>query len=107
MNQMPSELSQDLLLGAHIFKANLVAIGIFLIGITVLLRFKTEGVSERSQQNSEAITLWECWIVGSLLLAALALRVYGLDYGLWFDEITAYVNFVRMPTGELITMAQL
>ena len=38
-----------------------------------------------------------------LLLVGLGLRLYGLGLGLWYDEITAYVKYVRMPVGEILT----
>ena len=43
------------------------------------------------------------WIAlaGVLLLAAAA-RFYRLDTSLWYDEIDTLLNFVRLPTGELI-----
>jgi mannosyltransferase len=42
------------------------------------------------------------WLVGILGLA-LVLRAIKLDAGLWFDEIVTLVNYVRLPTRELLT----
>jgi 4-amino-4-deoxy-L-arabinose transferase-like glycosyltransferase len=33
----------------------------------------------------------------------MALRLYGLNAGLWHDEILAYVRYVRMPFGAIIS----
>ena len=42
------------------------------------------------------------FIVGAMLLVALALRLYGLNSGLWYDEILTSINYARMPFGEII-----
>jgi len=38
-----------------------------------------------------------------LITAAVGLRVYQLNAGLWLDEILTYVNYARLPVGEIIT----
>jgi uncharacterized membrane protein len=38
-----------------------------------------------------------------MLAAALLLRLHGLDYGLWYDEIRTHVQYMGMPFGEIIT----
>jgi mannosyltransferase len=44
------------------------------------------------------------WIaLGAILLVAAAARFYRLNTSLWYDEIDTLVNFVRLPTRELIT----
>ncbi len=43
------------------------------------------------------------FIVGAMLLTALALRLYGLNSGLWYDEILTSINYARMPFGQIIT----
>ena len=43
------------------------------------------------------------WIaLAGVLLVAAAARFYRLDSSLWYDEIDTLLNFVRLPTGELI-----
>ncbi len=55
------------------------------------------------------VTPAPCWtrfdlaLIASLTLIALALRIPGLDQGLWFDEISTLVNHVRLPIGEIIS----
>lgn len=39
--------------------------------------------------------------LGGVLLLALALRLVGLDSGLWYDEIVTLVSFVRLPFEQL------
>jgi mannosyltransferase len=43
------------------------------------------------------------WL-GLLTLLALALRVIGLDSGLWYDEIITLVESVRSPLGTILTV---
>jgi mannosyltransferase len=43
------------------------------------------------------------WVVPTLVLAGLALRLYRLGEGLWFDEIQTLVDYVRLPLGRIIT----
>ncbi len=44
------------------------------------------------------------WLwLGGILLAALILRVIKLDAGLWYDEVLTLVDFVRLPTNQLLT----
>ncbi len=42
------------------------------------------------------------WLGGILILATL-LRLYHLNDSLWFDEVVTLVEFVRLPTEELVT----
>lgn len=39
----------------------------------------------------------------AILLLALLLRIPGLNSGLWYDEISTLVKYVRLPTGTLLT----
>ena len=42
-------------------------------------------------------------ILVALLGAASALRLYDLGNGLWVDEILTYVNYMKMPVGQIMT----
>ena len=44
------------------------------------------------------------WLwLGGILMLALILRVIKLDASLWYDEISTLVDYVRLPTSELLT----
>ena len=43
------------------------------------------------------------WVTALMILAA-ALRVVGLNSGLWWDEISFLVNTVRRPLAEIVTV---
>ena len=97
----PLEIREQLLLGAKIFKICLFALGLFII---MLGRFS---VLKPETKKSEPILCQHkkltMAILGIILFAAFALRLYALDLGLWFDEIMTYVTYARMPFGEIIT----
>lgn len=42
-------------------------------------------------------------LLAGILVVAAALRGIGLDAGLWYDEVVTLVEFVRLPTPELLT----
>ncbi|MCC7353733.1 MAG: glycosyltransferase family 39 protein, partial [Anaerolineae bacterium] len=42
-------------------------------------------------------------ILGAILLVAFALRLYGLNAGLWYDEILTSINYARMSFFQIIT----
>ncbi len=41
-------------------------------------------------------------IIGALTAVALALRIPGLDQGMWIDELATLYSFVRLPAMEII-----
>jgi len=43
------------------------------------------------------------WTLGGLTVLALVLRIIGLNNGLWYDEITTLVEYVRKPLPEIMT----
>jgi hypothetical protein len=42
-------------------------------------------------------------LLTAILLVALSLRLYGIGYGLWYDEISAYVTYMQMPFAKILT----
>ena len=46
---------------------------------------------------------WTRPVLGLLLISAAVLRLYGLNRGLWVDEVTTLVNYARPPFGEILT----
>jgi uncharacterized membrane protein len=42
-------------------------------------------------------------LLAAILLVAIALRLHGIDYGLWYDEISAYVTYMQMSFGQILT----
>ena len=43
------------------------------------------------------------WWIGGLIVTALALRLVGLDGGLWVDEIYSLLRSFRPPLAQIVT----
>jgi len=96
---LTSPATPQLLQGALLFRAGLLALGIFIIFVA---RFMTpvaapDSPDHRPSQQSLPPAL------GAILAAALALRLYGLNSGFWHDEILTLVNYARLPFGAIVT----
>jgi mannosyltransferase len=97
----PKGLLEKLLLGARLFKIGLVVLGLIVIILGRISIWrpnvpKDEGLSETPNESRSALLL-------VILLSACALRLYGLNQGLWYDEIKTYVDYARIPFGKIIT----
>ena len=98
-----SARQEDLLLGFWLFKVLLVIHAAFLLFGPRLLQAAGPGNGSNSPRTFEPSFRYEGTIVLAVLGAALALRLYGLDRGLWYDEIQTLVDYVRLPVGRLLT----
>ncbi len=90
--------------GPTLFRGLLVAHGALLVaaGVTVFRQRRSPAprlaVSE-GRRGSAGV-----WVLlGGLSVVALALRVWRLNSGLWFDEVLTLVDFVRAPLGQIVT----
>lgn len=45
----------------------------------------------------------DVWLLFATCLLALALRLWKLDAGLWYDEVLTLTQFVRLPVSEIVT----
>jgi mannosyltransferase len=91
----------QLLAGAKLFKIGLVILGFLVIVLTNLSNFHKK-MSKRKVITEPHHKLY-LTILAALLLIASVLRLYGLGNGLWYDEILTYINYGRMPFGEILT----
>ncbi len=89
------------MIGAGLFKAGLVALGLLSIVQAKLPVPKGSG----STPNGVTEPHGKIYIVilPALLLTALSLRLFHLGNGLWYDEIITYVNYGRIPLGQIVT----
>ena len=91
--------SAKLMAGATLFRVSLAALGAFLI----VGRYRgfwetdsgTRGVTNESGYGARLALV--------LLAAGAALRLYGLNRGLWVDEVTTLVEYVRPSLGDIVT----
>lgn len=97
----PIELQEQLFLGAKIFKLNLMLLGVF-IGVLSRLSIwkkKTRKNNFSFDSSHKSITFF----LVVILVISLGLRLYKLNLGPWIDEVVTYVNYAKMPFGEIIT----
>lgn len=56
----------------------------------------------RGMDERQTVTGREWRVLAFVLALALALRLFKADASLWYDEIFTVVNYVRLPTAQLI-----
>jgi len=98
---LQEHLIEQLMTGATIFRTGMVLIGVLFIGMgkkifPVRIIQKTEASSE-VHRNTHAI------LFAGIVIVAISLRLYGLNYGLWYDEIVTYVKYASLPFAEIIS----
>ena len=101
LKELPTTLVDQLMVGGTLFKIGCVMLGLLLIGAGRLNIWEEEGSGGQPDQQDKgpSYTL----IVSGLVCCAIALRLYELGAGLWYDEIVTYVKYVKMPMGDLLT----
>ena len=98
----PGDRLNELLLGITLFKYSLITFGFFLIVLGRLPIWQPVMRPEKAPATPRHNALNFALITAILCLATM-LRLYALDSGLWHDEILTYVNYARLPFGEIIT----
>ncbi len=92
--------TQQLLLGATLFKIGIVILGLLVIVLGKLVFQKQPVKVEKVPSNKHKRSVL-FFLIG-IFFVAFILRLYGLNCGLWYDEILTYVNYFKMPYGEII-----
>jgi hypothetical protein len=95
-----AEFSVKLLNGARLFRVSLGALGVFLL---LARRFSFWSSETRKTRQVAPARRAELFGVAMLVLAGAILRLYRLDEGLWIDEVSTLVDYVRLPMGEIVT----
>lgn len=106
----PEHLDQ-LRLGALLFKGGLVFHGVALTLLTAVWpkwtmareNWSTPLWSPTVPRDTATSGRWGSIVLLGLLTAGTVLRVYNLGSGLWYDEVTTLVDFVRPPLGQMLT----
>ncbi len=102
----PPDLLDQLATGARLFKIGLIGLGLFLIVLsrlpiwTARTRAATESAPSARSKPRGRLALAALVI---LLVVGSGLRLYGLDGGLWYDEILTNVRYARIPFGEIVS----
>lgn len=101
LQDIPTHVIGKLLQGAMWFKGGLILLGLAIIGLFKMVA--NTGADTTGRVEAERVQRPRIAVVVAILLVGIVLRVHGLNQGLWYDEITAYVKYVRMPIGTLLT----
>lgn len=95
--------AQQLLTGASLFRLGLGILGL----VTIVLSYRDLPfwTSSKAQvrQRAEPTPRIALVSLSTILVSSLALRLYGLGSGLWYDEIVTDVLYARLPYGEIVT----
>jgi hypothetical protein len=98
----PDERLEELLFGITLFKYSLAAFGIFLIAVGRLSIWQVMSRGDDRVIHSRHSSLTVICVM-AVLTGAAVLRFYRLESGLWHDEILMYVNYARLPFGEIVS----
>jgi len=101
LRTLPAGIPRELQLGATLFKLGLVTIGAFVLifGKRAMSKSNLPKKTNAHEPHGKLVLA----LLLTILFAALALRVYGLNEGLWLDEILTLVNYAKEPFGEIAT----
>ena len=101
LRRLPAGIPQELLFGAKLFKIGLVIIGASVIIFGKSAIWRSEILKDKNANEPNGKLVFSFLTI--ILFTALALRIYGLNKGLWLDEILTLVNYVKAPFGEIVT----
>ncbi len=101
LREVPAGLAEPLRLGGTLFKIGLILLGLFAITLGRVSVWTSgqqnkKPAAERHRHVARAV-------LAGILITATVLRFYALDGGLWLDEVLTYVEYARMPLGEIVT----
>src|SRR5690606_21971427 len=97
--------TKDLAWGPTLFRSLLALHGVLL----VLYALKRRNASTRNSTEDDdlpeqrATTRWTYLLLAGFSVIALILRVWNLNSDLWIDEVFTLLDFVRQPTGVILT----
>ena len=72
-------------------------------GIELKTFLKRKGTRDMSLRKLERIAPKQAFVLVAILFIGAALRIYGLNSGLWYDEIVTLLELARPPLREIVT----
>jgi len=93
-------LQHQLLVGASLFRAGLVVLGLIVV---LLARSAIFRQVKPQESQSEAGNGKYPILLLTILVISFFLRMYKINQGLWLDEIGMCVKYLRLPFGEMLT----
>ncbi len=85
--------------GARLFTSTLVLLGVYVAAAGWFLPPRPAPAVSGRQSDGPLVRL----ALGAIVGVAAGLRVYGLDGGLWYDEILMHVQYASKSFGEIFT----
>jgi mannosyltransferase len=101
LRTLPTKPPEELINGAALLRIGIIILGLLVATLMPMSQPKSESVVDRT--FSKLSRKSDLTILALILFAASALRLYGLNEGLWHDEVLTHVRYARMPFGEIIT----
>ncbi|MEZ5777498.1 MAG: glycosyltransferase family 39 protein [Paracoccaceae bacterium] len=91
--------SDNLAMGAKLFKIGLIVIGSYAVALGFLPRQSERRARVALAEASPIETL----AFAGLILLATALRLYSLDVGIWYDEMLTHVRYMPLTVGQIVS----
>jgi hypothetical protein len=101
LEELPATLVDQLMLGGTLFKIGCVVLGLLLIGMGRFNVWEEKGSGDQQDHHDKRHSY--TWMIMGLIGCATALRLYDLGSGLWHDEIVTYINYTKLPFGDIVT----
>jgi len=101
LDRIEPDLLARLLLGARLFKAGLVMLGLALVLLARLPAMAATAGGAASTADRPGIQ--GTALVVLVLIAAAVLRLVDLGDGLWIDELVTYASYAGVPFGKLVS----
>ncbi|RMF40025.1 MAG: hypothetical protein D6754_04150 [Alphaproteobacteria bacterium] len=91
---------EALMTGFRLLRAMLAAGGVWAIVLGLLPRPAAPAAALPAPPGWSRA---EIALFAALMILAAALRLYGLDRGIWIDEMLTHVNYMPLTVGEIVT----
>jgi len=101
LDSIEPDLLTRLLLGARLFKAGLVMLGIAVVLLARLPAWRAGALRTTPPVAKTGIV--STALVMLVLVVATVLRLIDLDDGLWIDELVTYASYAGAPFGQLVS----
>ena len=101
IRSIPAGMETQLLLGAAFFRLGLALLGVIVFILPRLPFWRMDYQSPPLPKKHAGKAVVASMVI--IILLSLFLRLYDLNDGLWIDEILTYVNYAKLPYGEIIT----
>ena len=86
--------------GATLFRAVVVVIGVYMVAVTSLLPRQRLATDTAEAEETGGVHVL---IIAGLFALAAGLRLYGLETGIWYDEMLTHVRYMPLTVGQIVS----